>query len=284
MAKLSTEYTSVLWMTVTCESCGFQYEHSYTTSRRVGGHPFGIDAELVAKQVIADIVCATLTGQDIGIRKCPKCGYVQSWMLQSYIERRILLGMLAGFIPGLIASGILFFTAQWPHFQSGTKNSIDDWFGFTSLLACFGLPLITATVYWIRARKYVAKRRNSSDTPESIPPSDVALCRPGRPRPTRLITENVHGTCLWTHVPVEGVALRYDALAEHFQCGRDVVIGYMCPKCGVLSSSATGESGIVWSFWSEFAKSRCNSCNAHIPHPKVIIPEKLMRTRNQNHT
>ena len=100
-------------------------------------------------------------------------------------------------------------------------------------------------------------------------------------REERPLSVQVDTVCFWTHFPVKGKALSYQQYVDYYSPkDRAAIVGYVCPKCDVVSSSTTNESGIAWGFriWSGpgFGKSIYAKCGGHIPDPKVVVPEDKM--------
>jgi hypothetical protein len=94
---------------------------------------------------------------------------------------------------------------------------------------------------------------------------------------------HVDTLCFWTKIPVKGAAASYKDYVDYYQSeDRTAIVGYVCPKCGIVSSSTTDESGIAWRFWSDFRKCKCAKCGAQIPDPKVVIPEEKIPEWDEN--
>jgi hypothetical protein len=84
----------------------------------------------------------------------------------------------------------------------------------------------------------------------------------------------IDAPCFWTNTPVKGRVMSFSQYCECYSQDRGAILGYVCPKCGVVSSSSTPASGIVWSSWFGFGRCRCRKCGAGIRDPRVVIPEE----------
>ena len=89
--KTVTTVTTVVQLEVDCEACGnkFVYERTIRETSSTGLIP-----HKAAGQKVQDRVQKS----DFSYRKCPNCGYLQSWMQQAYST---FWGGLLGFISGV---------------------------------------------------------------------------------------------------------------------------------------------------------------------------------------
>ena len=82
------------------------------------------------------------------------------------------------------------------------------------------------------------------------------------------------GICFWTGKAIKGYAMPYEVRNILKLYDKNIIIGYACPNCGVVSDSRIKESGIVINWWSGYDKCQCKNCGEKIPQPIVIVTQE----------
>ena len=152
---------ATLAITVRCERCEqvFGYECSFSVSRSDSSYC----REGECAEELAEMLRECPRGKHLDVHKCPKCSYVQSWMLDTLRKNREFTPLFVSVPLALISCFIVNYQVR-----GGKGEHLWEWLSLPVLVG-FGF------VYYRLARALFRVIRGTAESQQRLPQSSVPL-------------------------------------------------------------------------------------------------------------
>lgn len=165
-----------LHVTADCEGCGHRYDWKVTLTKKTSSALYGYARDPTPG--LMKQATKTIAEFRYGLRRCPGCGYLQSWMRKQWEERNtnVAIGLS---IPLFIALG---YCVGWPWPQR-TLTDVSDLIAFGgALLGYFLMFAIVSMPFQIGAQRLSSKtdpnKKWHSTHGSEIPPVRLPYVEP----------------------------------------------------------------------------------------------------------
>jgi hypothetical protein len=179
---MGTQTTTLsIKVVVLCEACDqpFSYLHSVSGTSATNILSSDVWRGRTSDKKAAENMAASLRRGELGIHRCPKCTYLQSWMLEQWKGARILrVGLFTG--GGMLL--VVGYSLGWP-FPANTTNSA--FLNFLRAALAFGAYVLAfllfgalANMVAVRLMPQANARWHAAHGPASPPARQPTLTHP----------------------------------------------------------------------------------------------------------
>ncbi|MCI0423301.1 MAG: hypothetical protein L0312_29460 [Acidobacteria bacterium] len=106
---MSTDVTArvTVGVEVSCEGCGYSYSYEALLIGSASSWSDTQDEKTLTTEATNELtgkVDACRSGRHLGVKKCPKCSHIQSWMRQDQTENRSMASGIIGVVLGVAST------------------------------------------------------------------------------------------------------------------------------------------------------------------------------------
>lgn len=162
-----------------CEGCSHRYDWTVSLSKTTSSAWYGYARDPTPG--LMKEVSETFEKSRYGLRRCPKCGYLQSWMRGQWEERNTNIAIALS-LPLFVALGYLL---GWPRPRPGLEIEFRDLIKIALTLFVYFLGLVAVSApFQVLASRYSARTDPNAAWHVSHGPA-VPAPKPPRVRPAR---------------------------------------------------------------------------------------------------